>query len=376
MAVELEIEKLVTGAYGLARKEGRTILVPDALPGEIVSATEEGRRGGAYIYRNLGVLEKSEKRVVPACPYYGICGGCDFLFVSRRDSAFLKQEMIQDNLKRISGVNDTVFEDPVYTEIEGYRSRARVHISLQDKKIGFLTRSSSALCELDGCPILTERLNALIKDKSTLIKRARNLMFDNKVNRKTAFVEVALQDGDDEVSYDGRTISALGYLVNSSVFFQSNLYLLPSLLSFVHDNTVGDVVMDLYSGVGTFSRLFEGEGRTLYAVEKEKRCLDLSRRNAPSASSFTDDVAFFSRRVRRKVDTVIVDPPRVGLDSSVVEHLLSWSSERIIYVSCDSTTFCRDYSRLKERYDIVRARVFDFYPGSHHEESAYVLSLR
>ena len=131
--------------------------------------------------------------------------------------------------------------------------------------------------------------------------------------------------------------------------------------------------MDLYSGVGTFSRLFEGSGKTLYAVEREKRCLELSRKNAPSAKSFTDDVAVFSKKVRYSMDTVIVDPPRVGLASSVVDMMMKWNPERIIYVSCDSTTFCRDYKLMKDRYRISKARVFDFYPGSSHEESAFVL---
>lgn len=371
----LTIEKLVTGAFGLAHDGGRTCLVKDVLPGERVEVSEIGSKGGACFYEPVSILETSPMRIPPVCPLYGVCGGCDFQIVSRRDSALLKQESIKDNLRRISGLEKLpVFLEPAFTESLAYRSRVRLHVRLSDRTIGFLGRESSSLVPVTHCPLLTKRIDDLLSERRTILEHARRMMFSNKVNRRTGFVELALQDGDDEVSIDGNDVTALGYLVNSGVFFQSNLLLLPDLLSFVKENAAGSVVMDLYSGVGTFSRLFEGEERTVYAVEKEKRCLELSKVNAPSARSFTADVALFSRRVKGGVDTVIVDPPRTGLHPSVVEMLMSWNSPKIIYVSCDSTTFCRDYAVLKKRYAIEKAKVFDFYPGSSHEESCFVLS--
>ena len=130
--------------------------------------------------------------------------------------------------------------------------------------------------------------------------------------------------------------------------------------------------MDLYSGVGTFSALFEGSGKTVYAVERQKECLALSRVNAPSAISFSDDVAVWGRKSGRHVDTVIVDPPRVGLDKGVPEMISSWQAERIIYVSCNSVTAARDIP-LFDGYRVEKVKVFDFYPGSSHEEVAVVL---
>ena len=370
----LKIEKLVTGAYGLGHEGKQTYMVKDALPGEEVTLGREQKKGSVILSRAESVSNPSPMRVEPICPLYGKCGGCDFLCVSRKDSAYLKEEMIRDNLRRISGLEEEVdFLPPAYTEERAYRSRVRFHVRLSDKSIGFLERESNNLIPIEYCPLLTDRINALLKEKNLLLKKARSMMFENRVNRNTGFIELPVQDGDREVSIGGNTIDCLGYKVNSNVFFQSDLVLLPELLDFVKENTVGDVVMDLYSGVGTFSRLFEGSGKTLYAVEREKRCLELSRKNAPSAKSFTDDVAVFSKKVRYSMDTVIVDPPRVGLASSVVDMMMKWNPERIIYVSCDSTTFCRDYKLMKDRYRISKARVFDFYPGSSHEESAFVL---
>ena len=131
--------------------------------------------------------------------------------------------------------------------------------------------------------------------------------------------------------------------------------------------------MDLYSGVGTFSALFENSDKELIAVERQKECLRLSEKNAPSAKSITDDVFKFASKTKTKVDTVIVDPPRTGLDKGVPELIMSFEPERIIYVSCDSVTLSRDLPMFKG-YKPVLARVFDFYPGSSHVETVVLMS--
>ena len=114
-------------------------------------------------------------------------------------------------------------------------------------------------------------------------------MFRNRVSRTTGFAEVSAFEGDDSITLGDKavTITAgkIPYLVSARVFFQSNPSLLPALLSFVEENAAGKSIMDLYSGVGTFSALFEGSGKKVYAVERDRECLTLSRKNAPSALS-------------------------------------------------------------------------------------------
>ena len=137
-------------------------------------------------------------------------------------------------------------------------------------------------------------------------------------------------------------------------------------------NAIGFTIMDLYSGVGTFSALFEGSGKKVFAVEREKECLYLAKKNAPSAISFSADVALWGRKNKERADTIIVDPPRTGIGDEALSMILSWKPERIIYVSCNSATAARDIGRMKG-YRAIKARVFDFYPGTGHDESAYVI---
>lgn len=323
------------------------------------------------------VVTPSPLRITPSCPYYGRCGGCDFAIVSAEDSARLKDEIVRDNLTRLSRLEKLPpFLPPAYGRAEDYRARVRLHVSLKERKAGFLSAKGNTLVEVKQCPCLEERLSACLSEGEQLVRRARSLLLEKGINRKTGYAELQLFAADDRVLYEKdegvRTIDGIPFRLRGDVFFQSNPSVLPALFSFVRENVTGESLMDLYSGVGTFSALFEGSGRKVVAVERQKECLRLSSLNAPSAESYTGDVALWAKSRRGSVDTVIVDPPRTGLDSSVPAMIAGWKPERIIYVSCNSVTLARDIP-LFTGYAPVLAQVFDFYPGSGHEESAVVL---
>ena len=78
-----------------------------------------------------------------------------------------------------------------------------------------------------------------------------------------------------------------------------------------------------------------------------------------------------------KVDTVIVDPPRVGLDKAVPQMIASWNPKRIVYVSCFAPTMHRDVKRLADLgYKAQSLRVFDFYAQTPHTECVLSMSRR
>ena len=75
-------------------------------------------------------------------------------------------------------------------------------------------------------------------------------------------------------------------------------------------------------------------------------------------------------------DTIIVDPPRSGLDSHVVEVIKKMKSKIIIYVSCDLFTLVRDLKYLENDYHISYIKPFDMFPNTHHVECMALLNLR
>lgn len=372
----LKIEKLISSARGIGYDDGKTVILSNALPGEEVEYRIKRERKGVIEGEVTEVISPSPLRTAPVCPLYNICGGCDFQIVSPESSALLKNGIVKDILSRFGCLN---FLPPQYGKIEGYRRRVRIHVNPHTGEAGFLRRESNELVRVKHCPLLDEKLNALLEEeKGTLFRYARSLMFENRVNKDTALVEVPLFAGDTEVSFGGKRVEVtLGenvYTVNADVFFQSNPSLFTKILDYVKKNTIGDNVMDLYSGVGTFSALFNGTGKTVYAVEKEKRCLALSRINAQEAVSYTDECEkWVTRGSKTDVDTIIVDPPRTGLDRKVIEMIGTWKPERVIYVSCNPVTMARD-TALFSSYSIREVSVYDCYYGSSHIETVVLMA--
>ena len=379
--LRVRCEYLKAGGSGVCRIDGKTAYVPSLLPGEEAEIISSREKKNHIEVLEAHRLEDSPLRIKPSCPYSGSCGGCDFDYVSEESSAFLKKDIVINTVRRSTGEDiSSVMLPPVWGRKEGYRARCRIHVSLRDRKLGFLSKKSNSLVEVSSCPLLTVRLNEILSNPSLVFTRAQSYLFSKGVNPKTGFIELSLFDADDRVLIEKdegiRTIGPYVFNLSANVFFQSNPHLLPELFRFVRENAEGHAIMDLYSGVGTFSTLFENEGKDVTAVERDRYCLSLARRNAPSAAFYTDDVSSWARKVRKRVDTVIVDPPRTGLGKGTSELIASWNAERIIYVSCNSVTLASDLRELTRRYRIVKAQVFDFYPSSSHEETAVLLERK
>ncbi|MGH0052081.1 MAG: class I SAM-dependent RNA methyltransferase, partial [Sphaerochaetaceae bacterium] len=164
------------------------------------------------------------------------------------------------------------------------------------------------------------------------------------------------------------------FFVSASVFFQSNEQLLPSLVDFVASHAEGDSVMDLYSGVGTFSAFLQRQGRHVVAVERQKQCLALAKRHMPYGEFYSEPVEAWAKQNHATVDTVVVDPPRTGLDATLPSLIASWNCHRVIYVSCNSVTLGRDLQRFaSEGYTLSQVKVFDLYPQTFHSEVVAIL---
>lgn len=369
--MHVKIEKLITGGLGLAHLDDKTIFVKDTLPSEEVECTLVQEKKNYSLYQCTKVLTQSPDRITPQCKYYGLCGGCDFAHLTAKASALAKEAIVKDNLSRIGKVDYPYLALPsLYSTLDDYRIRVRFHVDLKNKQIGFLREKDPTLVSIDHCPCLTKGLNALLRTKREILEVAKRIKLEKGANRY-GFVEVPLLEGDDGISFGRNRVKVLGYTVDATCFFQSNIKVLPQMLESVKRETIGDTIMDLYSGVGTFSHLFPD--KTVYAVEKYKGCLQYSKLNAPHAHSVTEDVFVWAKRKQREeIDTIIVDPPRVGLQKEVPALLLSFTPKRIIYISCDSVTLSRDIP-LFWPYKVKKLQVFDLYPGSHHEECMVVL---
>ena len=100
----VEIERLLPGGFGLAHAEGLTLFVALAAPGDILRVKIERKRGSVGFASIVEVVKPSPVRVEPPCPYFGLCGGCDFQQLDYEAQLAAKVEIIRDCLHRIAHI--------------------------------------------------------------------------------------------------------------------------------------------------------------------------------------------------------------------------------------------------------------------------------
>lgn len=173
----------------------------------------------------------------------------------------------------------------------------------------------------------------------------------------------------------------LQFRMSFTSFFQVNprqaAVLYEAALSFLPKHLVE--IWDLYSGVGTLAALAASRARTVRALESLPQAVLDARENF--AINGLKNIAIEAGRVehtidrwihdgRRAPDAVIVDPPRAGLDSRVVDAIAALGPRQIIYVSCNPDTWVRDLVRLGEKYRLQAAVPVDMFPRTDHVEVA------
>ena len=92
------------GGAVVAREDGKVWLVNYALPGEVVEAEPRGKQGGVAVARTTRVVEPSPQRVLPKCPHFGECGGCQYQHLEYSAQLRLKHKQVCDLFQRIGGL--------------------------------------------------------------------------------------------------------------------------------------------------------------------------------------------------------------------------------------------------------------------------------
>ena len=141
-------------------------------------------------------------------------------------------------------------------------------------------------------------------------------------------------------------------------------------------------VLDLYCGVGVLGLCCKPPRLT--GIESGRQAIEFAKRNAAAQKAV--DARFFSEQVGRNIGrikigpktTVIVDPPRGGLEPNVPKWLAASNAPRILYVSCDPATLMRDLRVISRSYDVSydveSVRWFNMFPRTARFET--LVSLR
>lgn len=149
------------------------------------------------------------------------------------------------------------------------------------------------------------------------------------------------------------------------------------------DLTGTETVLDLFCGTGTLSLCMASRANHVIGVDVVAAAIADARRNADRNSLANteflcaDAAEAAESLIQRKqrIDVLVVDPPRRGLDEAVIAAVKTIAPERMVYVSCDPATLSRDLSRLNEAgYRATRCVAVDMFPRTANVETVVRLS--
>ena len=399
MVSSVYIAKNVYGGDGLGRLgDGRVVFVPGAWAGEQVKAEIVAEKRNFVKAELKEIVESSPDRIdggefaaVPGCVYAALAYSAE-----RR----AKAGQLKEFLERIR-VNVPVEEgekNAADAAIGGYRNKVVYHLGRKDGRIriGYRTEPSHEIVDVERDPLAVREINATLPE----IRRAVTALLTQgpQAVRRGLF-----EKGDVTVRWSEKTgvkwwlgeapkdlviretTCGKTFEVPAGGFYQVNPRVGEMLVKTVIDEVnrrpeEARHIIDLYCGVGVFglSALAGDPTRRLTGVESGRRAVEFAGRNAASHGVKAEFFAGETARMLRKLDcdggtTVIVDPPRGGMERATTEFLVRSRVPRIFYVSCDPATLQRDLRTLLGAYEAESVRWFDMFPRTARFETLVVL---
>lgn len=365
----VRVEDVAFGGDGVARFEQFVVFVPFVISGELVEVevTEVKRKYARA--KLLKVIEASSQRVLPPCPYFGACGGCQYEHIDYSAQLELKHKQITDIFVRIGKFPSCVIA-PVVPCPQPYGYRNRVMIRSQWDKfkqalnIGFLRHDSGLVVDIQDCKISEPAINEQIRHVRAHPPPKGGL-------------KVVLR------------IAPEGWEVPPDSFFQNNFFLLPELVKTVRQMVSGGgarFLVDAYCGVGFFALELADLVERFVGIELDRHAIKAARANAVAkqrtngefiAGTTEEQLPRVLERAAGGV-SVILDPPRTGCLPEVLELLRRTQPSQVIYVSCHPATLARDLNILcaADVFELKQVIPLDMFPQTQHVECVAELRSR
>ncbi len=151
---------------GVAKYEGFTVFVPNALPGEVVRVYVEEVKKTYAKARLEEVVDASPERVEPVCPVYFTCGGCRFQHLNMEGQLDLKAQMVREVIKRIGKVERDVVKSTIgMVGDTHYRNKMQLPVGglTGEPLIGFYAAGTHDIVPCLDCLIQDEENNQVAR---------------------------------------------------------------------------------------------------------------------------------------------------------------------------------------------------------------------
>lgn len=366
--IPVEFEKAVFGGLFLGRHEGKAILVPHAVPGESAMVRILSEKKDYCTGTIDSIPAESPVRIRSACPHYTVCGGCSYLHVPYEEELTFKKGILMDSLARIAGLEGDRAPEPDVIRADRFHYRSHASFKVKDGITGFFRRGTNDIVPVTGtgCLLLDGRINSWVSAHGPLTEDFR----------------IAIDSSDSVVSSldDTQLVTEreAGFMFARGInqFFQANRLLRGALLERVVMLAGGDTTatfLDIGCGVGFFTLPLARMAKKGYGIDINAESIRHARANAAdNGITNIDFQALRSSRLhpgRIHPGTIVMDPPRAGIDRHTRKTILAMRPRVIVYVSCNPSTFSRDLKEFSAGgYRLESLTLVDMFPCTQHIE--------
>ncbi|MFP4473016.1 MAG: class I SAM-dependent RNA methyltransferase [Candidatus Omnitrophota bacterium] len=342
----------------------------------------------------------SSDQIMPACPVFGTCGGCQYQHLSYDEQLRLKERQIREQIGGELALDEDVFSAMVSSPRQ-YHYRSRMDIKLLrirsgEMFMGFSPVEGRRVVEIDSCPIAMQTI-------SDFIPRLRYEAME-RMPQKYRNANLTIKTGDDgrvvwggigrrslrmtPEEYFWTDVAGKRIFFSLETFFQANLAILPRVIERIRSYGLFDqqtVFLDLYGGVGLFGICFHDDAGRVILIEENVHAVRCAEKNI--RHNQCDRMAIYSGRTEDLFNEVLcdvplssavvmIDPPRAGLSPQAAEDLSGRADiPHILYLSCHPESLLRDLKVFcRAGWQVENVTPFDFFPQTRHIETLVHLS--
>lgn len=431
--MKLTVKKYGINGEGIAYDHKTPVFVYGALVDEEIEARIiENQRN----YKRASITKinkKSAHRVKVACPHYEKCGACSLLHADYQEQLRCKKQILEESLEKYTEIQRDIEIVPSPKQIN-YRNSLKLPVSEVKGQlcVGLYKQGTNHFNQINSCLNHDKQLEANLKIVLKILNKFHLKAYQPKLKSGIRYLTLRIMDqkcalcivtGNDVIDqsvvddilsnsdivsiyqaintaktheiYGNRLIHLGGlkklsfkfdtYKIAVSIrsFLQLNSEAAHNLYTYVDSLISGDknLIVEAYSGVGLMSFMLHSKAKQVVGIEIIPEAVSNANKNA--AINKIDNLKFILgdagdviyRQFRKtKIDAMIVDPPRTGLDDKMLDCLLKAKIDEIVYVSCNSASLSKDLAILKSRYHIASIKAFDLFPNTQHVETIVLLS--
>lgn len=346
--------------------EGNIYFVPRAIPGDTVRVSVVSQDKKYFECELIEVVSPSTERIEPACSYFQQCGGCDWLHWNYADQLMGKQKILEHGMERKALTPEKIL--PILGADQPLFYRNRIQLRSMNGKLGFFKKKSHDLIDIEECKISQPAINRSIQEL-----RQKGISHSEQMQKIELYVTE---------SGDVKTVKNAAHAIEG--FRQINEEQNGKLQKCVADyvkSSQAQQVLELFCGNGNLTFAYWDLVREFIAIDANQAAIDqakakrdgmLTQGREVKSAFITENVdANLARKLppefRGQYDTLIVDPPRSGLQGAL-SRLIHQQLKSIIYISCSLQSFSQDVQCLKKQFRFEEIQPIDMFPQTRHIE--------